>query len=188
MPGIFIPLVNCPIVASDFSSICFITSFTAVSTRSCSISTSSGSTTSSLICTSVIFLLPSAFTVTIPPPADASNSISINSSCAFTIFFLHFLHLFHHVIHIALHVKFLLNILVKLFRFHYFNKTLYVVDAFTFLKALYIIHALPHHLHQTVFSPHQQLGHYLISPLAPTHFFPVHIHSVKSANQLLVSG
>src|SRR5699024_8331166 len=87
MPGIFKPFVNCPIVCSVFSSICFITSLIAVKIKSCSISTSSGSTASSLILTSRIFLLPSAMTVTMPPPTDASNSISNNSSCAFIIFF-----------------------------------------------------------------------------------------------------
>ncbi|GAT36722.1 hypothetical protein SAMD00023518_01115 [Listeria monocytogenes] len=66
--------MNLPIVCEVVSSICFNTSFVAASTKSCSISMSSGSTTSSFITTSVMTRLPVAFTVTIPPPAVPVNS------------------------------------------------------------------------------------------------------------------
>ena len=49
-------------------------------TMSCSISTSPA--TSGSIFTAVTFFLPSIFTVTMPPPADASTRISAISSCS----------------------------------------------------------------------------------------------------------
>src|SRR3974390_3241315 len=57
-------------------------SVTAASTRSSSISTSSGSTTSGEMCTERTSPVPVTTTFTIPPPADPSTVASPSASCA----------------------------------------------------------------------------------------------------------
>src|SRR5271165_3854032 len=73
------PPSNPPILCWISSSTRLLASFIAASTISCSISTSPA--TSGSILTAETFFLPSIFTETIPPPADASTRISAISSC-----------------------------------------------------------------------------------------------------------
>src|SRR5260370_26608764 len=69
------PLIFCLVSSSTF----FTASLQAATTISCSISTSPA--TSGSILTARTFLWPSIFTVTIPPPEDASTRISATSCC-----------------------------------------------------------------------------------------------------------
>src|SRR5277367_1580900 len=70
-----------PIFCCASSSTFFEASLKAAITMSCSISTSPA--TSGSILTPVTFFLPSIFTTTMPPPAEASTRISAISSCSF---------------------------------------------------------------------------------------------------------
>src|SRR5260370_22763104 len=69
------PLIFCLVSSSTF----FTASLQAATTMSCNISTSPA--TSGSILTARTFLWPSIFTVTIPPPEDASTRISATSCC-----------------------------------------------------------------------------------------------------------
>src|SRR5699024_4016744 len=72
IPGMLRPFVCLPKRSAVTSSALVKASFVAAKTKSCNISISSGSTTSSLITTSKISLCPDTTTVTIPPPAVPS--------------------------------------------------------------------------------------------------------------------
>src|SRR6266851_8246837 len=69
------PLIFCCVCSSTF----FTASLHAATTISCSISTSPA--TSGSIFTASTFLWPSIFTVTIPPPAEASTRMRATSCC-----------------------------------------------------------------------------------------------------------
>ena len=80
------PPVMADIWFCDFSPAALSASFTAATTRSCSISISSGSTTSGLISMLLSVEVPVTVAVTIPPPAVPVVSIWAISSCALSMF------------------------------------------------------------------------------------------------------
>ena len=79
-PGMFRPLVKLFMRLLIASSACRSASLTAEITRSCSISTSSGSTASGLMVSAVISFLPFAAALTAPPPTLAVK-VASSTSC-----------------------------------------------------------------------------------------------------------
>ena len=76
----FRPLVKLFMRLLIASSACRSASLTAEITRSCSISTSSGSTASGLMVSAVIYFLPFASALTAPPPTLAVK-VASSTSC-----------------------------------------------------------------------------------------------------------
>ena len=82
MPGSLTPPVILPISSSLTRSTSFIASLTAATIRSCSISTSSGSTACGSRVIDCSSFLPVTTTLTTPPPAVPVNVRACSSSCA----------------------------------------------------------------------------------------------------------
>ena len=75
---------------------------TAATTRSCSVSMSSGSTTDGSIVSAVSSPEPSIVAVTRPPPAVPVTSVAASSACAASSLLLHLLRLLHQLLHVRL--------------------------------------------------------------------------------------
>ena len=96
------PPVSGPMVCAASSSAARLASRTAATTRSCSVSMSSGSTALGSMTSAVSSPAPVSVARTRPPPAVPSTVAAASSSCAAASSLLHLLRLLHQLLHVRL--------------------------------------------------------------------------------------